>query len=169
MNSKIYLNLGSNCGDRNAMIGKAVAALTDTYSALECTVKVASPIVSEPQGFESPNPFVNVGVLVNIRRTKKWTPLELEALLGTTQAIERVLSPMPHRNPDGSYRDREIDVDIIAVDNMAYCSPSLEIPHPHMAERTFVLKPMAQLMPDWKHPLTGLTPAQMLAQLETAQ
>ena len=164
--TNVYLSLGSNSGDRYAMIGRAVSALTDTLTALDSTVKVASPVQSLPQGFKSDHPFVNVGVLVNIARPNKdWRPLEYETLLGTIQAIERVLSSMPHRNPDGSYRDREIDIDIIAVDENVYSSPFLTIPHPRMAERAFVLKPMMELLPDWHHPLTGLTPAQMLAAL----
>ncbi len=166
MTSDIYLSLGSNSGDRYAMIGKAVAALTDIYAALNCTVRVAEPITSMPQGFDSPNPFVNVGVLVNVERPTSWTPLELEALLGTTQAVERVLSGKPHRNPDGSYRDREIDVDIIAVDTIEYSSPSLTLPHPRLAEREFVLKPMSQLLPNWVHPTLGLTPDEMLENLK---
>lgn len=166
MISKIYLSVGSNSGDRYALIGKAVSGISDTYAGLNCTVRVAEPIKSMPMGFDSPNPFVNVGVLVNVERPTPWTAIELEALLGTTQAIERVISPMPHRNPDGSYRDREIDIDIIAVDGIEYTSPSLTIPHPRMAERPFVLKPMAQLMPGWIHPRLGLTPAQMLEKLE---
>lgn len=169
MNSDIYLSLGSNSGDRNALIGKAVAALTDIYSALNCTVRVAEPVTSMPQGFDSPNPFVNVGVLVNIERPGPWTPLELEALLGTTQAVERVISGKPHRNPDGSYCDREIDVDIVAVDDIEYSSPSLTIPHPRMAEREFVLKPMSQLLPSWRHPASGLHPADMLEILKHKQ
>lgn len=169
MTSNIYLSLGSNTGDKNEMIGKAVAAITESFKYFDSVVKVSTPFVGPAEGFESGNKFVNVGVLVNIRRTGQWTPLKLEIALGILQAVERTLSKMPHRNPDGTYRDREIDIDLIAVDNIAYCSPSLEIPHPRMAMRRFVLMPMMQLMPDWHHPLTGLTPAQMLDSIDEAQ
>lgn len=165
MNSYIYLNIGSNSGDRHAHIARAVSALTDAFSLLNGTVRVAEPVTSMPQGFDSPNPFVNVGVVVNVERCSEWTELELETILGVTQAIERVISRMPHRNEDGSYRDREIDIDIIAIDDLEYSSPSLTIPHPRMAGREFVLRPMMQLMPTWIHPVLHLTPRQMLAKL----
>lgn len=169
MNSDIYLSLGSNSGDRSALIGKAVAALNEIFASHDCTVRVAEPITSMPQGFDSPNPFVNVGVLVNVKRPGSWTGLQLEALLGATQAVENFISGKPHRNPDGSYRDREIDIDIVAVDDLKYSSPRLTIPHPRMTIRDFVLTPMSQLMPHWVHPDTGLTAEQMLVRLKNKQ
>ncbi len=71
---------------------------------------------------------------------------------------------MPHRDAGGGYSDRELDIDIIALDDVRYKSESLEIPHPHMAARGFVLAPMAELAPEWRHPATMLTAAEMLCQ-----
>ncbi len=162
MTSDIYISLGSNYGDRHAMIGKAVAALHDAFAVTAVSFQTATPVTSEPQGFVSRNMFVNSGVRISIGRKNSWTATELENLLDITQAIERSLSPIPHRNPDGSYRDREIDIDIIAVDSIEYTSPRLTIPHPAMQHRPFVLVPMMQLMPRWHHPRLNLTPAEML-------
>lgn len=168
MTSSIYLCLGSNSGDRNMLIGRAVSALTDAFACRGGIVRVAEPVRSMPLGFDSPNPFVNVGVLIKIQRSHPWTARELESLLISILSIEKVISSMPHRNADGSYRDREIDIDIIAVDDTIYTSETLTLPHPRMAERLFVLKPMSQLCPDWVHPVLGLTAAQMLHKLESA-
>ncbi len=52
---------------------------------------------------------------------------------------------MPHRNSDGSYRDREIDIDIILIDDMRIDSPRLQVPHPRMLERDFVMIPLREL------------------------
>lgn len=161
--SRIYLSLGSNCGDRYAMIGRATSALADLFDRYNGCVRVAEPFTSMPQGFDSPNPFVNVGVLVTIDKTHPWTDSELHALLDAMRMVERSLSDMPHRNADGSYRDREIDIDIIAVDDVQADFPDLHIPHLSMAHREFVLVPMVKLMADWQHPATGLSPADMLA------
>ncbi len=164
--SCIYLNLGSNSGDRHAMIGRATSALADLYGRYNGNIRIAEPFTSMPQGFASKNPFVNVGALVTIDKTHPWTDKELHALLEAVHDVERSLSGMPHRNADGSYHDREIDIDIIAIDNLTVDFPDLKIPHPSMDHRDFVLVPMSQLMPGWHHPLTGLTPAQMLENLK---
>lgn len=165
MTANVYLSLGSNSGDRHAMIGKAVAALSSAFDRYGAVVRVAEPVTSMPQGFVSDKPFVNVGLTVSFEMSQPWTDEGLHGLLDITQAIERSLSAMPHRNPDGSYRDREIDIDIIAVDAICFCSPRLTLPHPAMSERRFVLLPMSQLLPDWRHPQSGLTPAEMMERL----
>ena len=69
-----------------------------------------------------------------------------------------------HRNADGSYRDREIDIDIIAVDDVVYSSERLVLPHPRMRGRYFVLRPMVSLLPGWRHPATGLAVEDMLSE-----
>lgn len=166
MQSRLFLCLGSNCGDRHAMIGRATAAISDAFETLDATVRVAEPVTGPAQGFVSANPFVNVGMMVTMEREHPWTPFQLLAILALVKGIERAISPMPHRNPDGSYRDREIDIDLIAVDDIVFESEKLTLPHPRMERRDFVLVPMDKLYPTWRHPLTGLTPAQMLAALD---
>lgn len=107
---------------------------------------------------------MNVGVLLSVRKSNAWTAAELESLLDATQAVERSISSMPHRNADGSYRDREIDIDIIAVDDVVYSSERLVLPHPRMRGRYFVLRPMVSLLPGWRHPATGLAVEDMLSE-----
>ncbi len=166
MISEIHLNIGSNSGDSRAFIARAVAALRSAFAG---TLSVSGEVVSEPWGFVSANSFVNVGVLIAIEKTDPWTPAALEALLARVKTLEKAISQMPHRKPDGSYADREIDIDIIAVDSLEYNSPALTLPHPHMSERRFVLEPLAELAPGWKHPASGRTAAEMLARLEACE
>ncbi|MDE6378068.1 MAG: 2-amino-4-hydroxy-6-hydroxymethyldihydropteridine diphosphokinase, partial [Duncaniella sp.] len=71
----------------------------------------------------------------------------------------------PHRDRDGGYIDRRIDIDIIAIDSIVLSTPRLTLPHPRMHLREFVLVPLAQLAPGWVHPVTGLNASAMLARL----
>ena len=159
MISDIYLNIGSNSGDSRAFIARAVAALRSAFP--ECPLRTSGEVLSEPWGFVSVNMFINIGVVISVTRESDWTADDLEALLATIPKSGKTISAMPHRAPDGSYSDRELDIDIIAVDEIEYSSNTLTIPHPHMAERHFVLQPMTELAPHWRHPRTGLTCAQM--------
>lgn len=97
-------------------------------------------VESEPWGFESDNSFLNRGVLSVVSDR-----LHPEAVLDITQEVERAISAASHRNADGSYRDRLIDIDIIDVDGMEYSSPRLTLPHPRAALRQFVTGPMSEL------------------------
>lgn len=147
-----YLNIGSNIGDRRGNIAAAVAAIKER---LDAGAAVSAEVESEPWGYSSPNPYINIGVAL---RTEL-SPLDL---LGAVRDIERAISPAPHRNADGSYADRLIDIDIIAVDSLVVDVAELQIPHPRMHERRFVLEPMNCLNPRWIHPILGLNPSQML-------
>lgn len=151
----VFLNLGSNLGNRRMNLSHAVAAIEKEFGYFE----LSHTIESEPWGFDSPNSFLNVGMMV----TSDMPPLEI---LHKLQAIESRLSPTSHRNPDGSYADREIDIDIIAIDDISMTTDELTLPHPLMAERRFVLEPLAELAPFWRHPVNGLTPGEMMAKLQ---
>ncbi len=101
--------------------------------------RVAPLMESEPWGYESDNRFLNTVIAIPWRDT----PHEL---LHALQAIEREIAPSsPHRNPDGSYRDRAIDLDIIDIPGVTLDTPSLTIPHPRAASRPFVTIPLAAL------------------------
>lgn len=151
----IFLNIGSNLGDRRRNLSRAVAAIEQEFGYFE----LSHVVESEPWGYASPNHFLNVGMMV-------LSDLPPEEILRRLQAIERRLSPTPHRNPDGSYADRLVDIDIIAIDTLVVDTPELRLPHPRMAGRRFVLEPMAELAPFWQHPVTGLTPHEMLKDLD---
>lgn len=154
-----YLNIGSNIGDRRRNISRAVGMINSTFGT---TVRCSRPVESEPWGFSSANTFVNEGIVLQSDRQ----PLDVLAAL---QQVERSISDTSHRNADGSYRDRVIDIDIVAIDGMTIDSPTLKVPHPHFAERDFYIIPMQELAPAWTHPRTKLTPGEMLRQLAAVQ
>lgn len=121
---------------------------------------VSHPVETPPWGFESPNPFINVGVRIDM--PSEMAPAEvLEAVM----AVQRSISPLSHRDATGGYCDRVIDIDIIAIDDLVVDTPRLTIPHPRMHLRDFVLIPLAQLAPAWHHPTLHQTPEEMLQAL----
>mgnify|MGYP002852885784 CR=1 FL=1 len=149
-----HLNIGSNVGDRLANIDRAIAALGRHVKVLA----VSEPVRSAPWGFDSPNEFINVGVNVDCDDT----PLRL---LDVTQAVQREIDPSPHRDEQGNYVDRVIDVDIIAAGSLIVTSRRLTVPHRCMTGRRFVLEPLAALCPEWVHPVWQLTASEMIARL----
>ena len=150
----VFLNIGSNLGNRRMNLSRAVAAIEAEFGYFE----LSHAVESEPWGFDSPNEFLNIGMMV----LSDLTPLEI---LHKLQAIEKSLNPASHRNPDGSYADRAVDIDIIAIGELTIDSPELQVPHPRMAERRFVLEPLAELAPFWTHPLLHKTPRELLEHL----
>ena len=156
--SNVFLNIGSNLGDRRRNLSRAVAAIEKEFGYFE----LSHTVESEPWGFDSEHSFLNIGMMI----LSDLPPLEI---LHRLQSIEKVMDSASHRNPDGSYADRLIDIDIIAIDNMVIDTPALQVPHPRMAQRRFVLVPMTELAAFWQHPILKLTPGQMLHELECSE
>lgn len=132
---KVYLSLGSNLGDRKYEIKRAVELIGERIGAVE---RVSSLYETEPWGFSSDNMFVNAAVCVSTRLTPR-------ALLEATQAIERDMGRTA-KSVNGQYHDRTIDIDILLYDNIKVDEPDLNIPHPLMNERDFVMKPLKEIL-----------------------
>lgn len=164
MQSLVYLGLGSNQGDRHALLEQAVALLSDKVGTL---VARSSIIESEPWGFTSPNKFLNMVVSIE-------TSLSPSRLLTVTQRIERQLgrthksiplpasqTPLPSNlhpstfNFPSSYSDRPIDIDILLYADRLIHSPRLTVPHPLMLRREFVWRPLLEIAPDILWPPTA--------------
>jgi len=131
---KYYLNLGSNLGNRLLHLTRAMKAIGEEFGPYDISHKVES----DPWGFDSTNRFVNIGLAIE-------SDLAPEEVLDRLQAIEKSISPRGHRRWDGSYNDREIDIDIMATDGGEYHSDRLDIPHPHLREREFFMTPLREL------------------------
>lgn len=164
MTCNIHINIGSNSGCRHALIERAAAAVA---SAAGGPVSRSAVIETEPWGFDSPNAFLNLGLMVE-RELPPATDMRAFALtlLRRLRAIERGIDPSPHRDASGAYIDRAIDIDLIAVGALVMDTPELTLPHPRMHERDFVLRPMAELDPLWRHPLLGITSSELLSKLK---
>lgn len=136
----VHLNIGSNSGHSRTLIERAVAALS---KALPGRIRQAGPVESEPWGFSSPHKFLNLGVAIDLD-----TPFEPVEILDITQTIQNTIAPSPHRDASGGYIDREIDIDIIAIDRLIIRHPRLILPHPRAHERDFVMGPLRSLDAD---------------------
>lgn len=147
-----YINIGSNMGNREAVIGLAIAHIE-----FFCKTKarLSEMIETSAWGFKSASKFLNQGLLIET----EIAPMEL---LRGLQEIERKISSSPHRNEKGEYIDRVIDIDLIAIDDVVIDTGELQLPHPRMHLRDFVLVPMVQLAPGWRHPLLLKTSQELL-------
>lgn len=151
-----HINIGSNQGNRAANIARAVDLLSDVGE----VIKISSAVSSSPWGYDSDSEFLNIGVNLE-------TECLPEALLSRLKEIEREISPVgEHRDASGAYKDREIDLDLISYGDKVVESAALTLPHPRMHLRRFVLQPMAELLPKWRHPLSGLSCEEMLSNIQ---
>lgn len=147
----IYLGLGSNVGNRTQNLETALAKLAEAGLRLG---RVSSVYETEPVGFTAQHWFYNLVVEAE-------TELFPMQLLSRVARIERELGRVRTvRNGP-----RTIDIDILLYGRAVVRSLKLEIPHPRMAERRFVLAPLAELASDLRHPVTHQT---MRALLEDA-
>ena len=145
----VYLNIGSNKGDRHSNIERAVAQITEHPFFAKGRVRQSPEVYSAPMGYVSDAEFLNVGVAIDFADDiLPGSPIEI---LNVTQEIEQTIAPnSPHRNSDGTYRDRIVDIDIIHIDGVVMETERLTLPHPRAAARRFVTEPMAFLAPHWR-------------------
>jgi 2-amino-4-hydroxy-6-hydroxymethyldihydropteridine diphosphokinase len=139
---RVFFSLGSNLGDRKLHLAQAVSCL---QSLLE-EVKVSSVYETAPLELVDQPRFLNIVV-------RGWTPLAPRTLLERTLAIESRLgrdrrSGMP-KGP------RVIDIDLLLFAERVIDEPFLQVPHPRMRNRRFVLQPLLELDPALRHPATG--------------
>ena len=147
----LLIALGANVGSRATTLQAALAALTAEVGPL---VKCSAFYETAPEGFQSPHAFLNAVAHFE-------TTLSAADILQITQAIERRLGRTT-KSQDGIYHDRPIDIDILALGDTICHTQDLTLPHPHIAERRFVLEPLTEILPDWRHPVTHATATEML-------
>lgn len=138
----VFIALGSNLGDREAYLEQAVEELRAVDSI--ALVKESSIIETDPVGGPPQDRFLNQVVEIE-------TTLSPDTLLAEMQRVERTLGRIRREK----WGPRTIDLDILLYGNKVVCRPGLQIPHPRMHERTFVLKPLCEIAPDVLHPTIG--------------
>jgi GTP cyclohydrolase-4 len=136
-----YLSLGSNLGNRQANLDMALKLLSERMK----MGKVSSMYDTEPMGNTNQPRFLNLACEVSTRLTP-------EGLLALTKGIERKMGRYSR-----SGEPRTIDIDIVLYGDQVIDTPDLVVPHPKMAERSFVLMPLAEIAPDLVHPVLKKT------------
>jgi 2-amino-4-hydroxy-6-hydroxymethyldihydropteridine diphosphokinase len=144
----IYLSLGSNIGDRQANIRAAIVALP---SASILVNKVSSLYETEPVDFLDQPWFLNCAVETE-------SSLEPHALLQALHAIETQLGS----KKDFAKGPRKLDLDVLLYGAETIATPDLQVPHPRMLQRRFVLTPLAEIAPNLQHPSWPATAAVLL-------
>lgn len=153
-----YIGLGSNLGDRCANIRLAWERLGRVKGVR--LLQLSRPYRSEPVGMESANWFINaVGSLQSF--------LQPAPLLSEMLAIETALGRK--RGGTGRFEDRTIDLDLLYWGKMICEEPGVILPHPEIANRLFVLLPLAEIGPDVLHPVLQKTSRQMAQEYMTEE
>jgi 2-amino-4-hydroxy-6-hydroxymethyldihydropteridine diphosphokinase len=148
-----YLSLGSNMGDRQRNLERAIDLLSQRLK----VTSVSSVYDTEPVGDINQPRFLNLVCQVTTR-------LAPEALLALAKGIE---SKLGRTGKSGA--PRPIDIDILFYDDQIVKTPELTIPHPRLARRAFVLVPLAEIAPGFCHPVSGKTVSELLTELTKTQ
>jgi 2-amino-4-hydroxy-6-hydroxymethyldihydropteridine diphosphokinase len=150
---RAFVGLGSNLGEREALIGQALdelAALPDTT-----LIRVSSLYDTEPVGVIEQPRFLNAVAMLDTELTARqllWNLQRIEARLGRTRSQR--------------WGPRTMDLDLLLYGDLVIEEDDLRLPHPELARRAFVLVPLVELDPQVTHPVSGLSVVQMLARLE---
>ncbi|HXE52965.1 MAG TPA: 2-amino-4-hydroxy-6-hydroxymethyldihydropteridine diphosphokinase [Tepidisphaeraceae bacterium] len=152
-----YIALGANLGDREHNIRDALARLATNQDTRVVTVSslLENPAIGGPP--DSP-PFLNAVAQVQ-------TTLDAHALLRRLLDIEHQMGRVRQRK----WEPRAIDLDLILYGDATIRSHELTVPHPLMDQRAFVLRPLAEVAPEVRHPVLHRTAAELLRELESRE
>ena len=151
--------LGANLGDRQATFETALRRLEANLGRqLACSRFHETAALVHPDDPARDHPAYLNGVALFATRL---APLQI---LRTLQEVERELGRDRSREP-ARWQPRPLDLDLIALDGLTVAERRLRLPHPEMHKRRFVLEPMVEVWPDWRHPELGRTAVELLAAL----
>ena len=139
MQRRIYLCIGGNLGEREANLEEALSFIDINFGDV---LAVSSIYESEPWGMSDVPNFLNQVVLIQCE-------LSNDQLLSEIVELEEFFGR--ERSSEG-YVSREMDIDVLFIDDEIVETESFKVPHPRMAERRFVLEPLAEIAPDLMHP-----------------
>ena len=147
---RVFLGLGSNLGARQDFLNSAAVEIARLPGGR--LIWCSSVYETEPYGNTAQGKFLNAAAEIE-------TPLDPPALMGEVKRIEKALG----RTVSGRWGPREIDIDILLYDGLVHSGDGLEVPHPGLEQRKFVLVPLREIAPDLIHPVNGMTVSEMAA------
>ena len=150
MQTEVVLGIGGNKGDRADFLQKAMDALSQQVTLVGCSQIYETEVWG---GVATSGNFLNQVVLIH-------TQMDPIVLLEVIQGIEEQLG----RTREQHWGDRTIDIDILYFGDQVWDSPSLTIPHLYLAQRGFVLQPLAEILPKKIHPILKKTTLELLAE-----
>ncbi len=162
--AQTVLITGGNQGDVRRLLEEAAQCIEERIGPI---VKASRHYESEPWGFKADTSFWNQVLVVQ-------TTLSPEELLEATQEVEQLLgrdrmTEQEMKAQSGArYASRKMDVDILFYDDRVVENERLQIPHPRIACREFVLRPLCEVLPDFRHPLHGVTIEELYKQWREA-
>jgi 2-amino-4-hydroxy-6-hydroxymethyldihydropteridine diphosphokinase len=148
----VALALGSNLGCREEFLAEARKRLEARFGPMAAVSRVYE---TDPVGPPGQGRYLNQVVLVR-------SGMHPEALLEAIAQIETELG----RTRETRWGPRTIDIDILLCDGETWETERVTVPHPELAVRAFVLAPLAELLPEWCHPRSGASVAEMLARCD---
>ncbi len=154
--ARAFVGLGSNLGDRLAHLRSALEQMGAVPGVR--VLRVSRWIETAPVGGPPQGTFLNGAA-------------ELETELPPERVLEHLLrieQKLGRPDPHPPLEPRAIDLDLLAYDDRLLETPRLTLPHPRMQERAFVLAPLAQIAPDWRHPRLKKTARELLEHLSVA-
>jgi len=140
MTNYAFLGLGTNLGDREAYLEKAIESISKSVGRIDSFSGIYE---TEPWGFQSENNFLNMVVKIH---TDFKPAVLMKILLRIEEQLGRIRDTM-------EYKSRTIDIDILLYSNLIINSSDLTIPHPMMQDRKFVLVPFCDIAPKMIHPV----------------
>jgi len=146
---KVFLGIGGNIGNKHDNFIKVYNIIKNEIGEI---AKSSSVYETPPWGFDAKENFWNQVLLIET----EFSPEEI------LQKIAGIENRFGRKREKGKYNSREMDIDILYYDDIYLETENLIIPHPQILQRKFVLVPLNEIAPDFKHPLFRLTSFQML-------
>jgi 2-amino-4-hydroxy-6-hydroxymethyldihydropteridine diphosphokinase len=152
---RVFLGLGSNVGQREKFLNRAVAELKNIRDTR--IVWTSSVYETDPVGKTDQPKFLNAAAEIE-------TQLGPKELFSELKVIEQKLG----RTTTERWGPREIDVDVLLYDGLVFQDDEVTVPHPEMEKRKFVLIPLKEIAPDLVHPISGMTMEELAAACKDA-